>query len=107
MKESDTQKAILDYLAIKRIFHWRNNTGATKIGERFVRFGDKGSPDIFAVQIITFSGGITGGQVYGIEVKSDTNGKQSEEQHNWQEHFEEAGGVYILARSLDDVIAHL
>ena len=36
MKERDTQKAILDYLAAKRILAFRMNTGAMKLDERFL-----------------------------------------------------------------------
>ena len=99
--EKETQATILDYLAIKHIFHWRQNTGAMR-GEHkgkkwFVQFGDKGSPDIFAV---------IDGNIYGIEVKSP-KGKMSESQKDYEERFVAAGGVYILARDVDDVIKKL
>lgn len=100
--EAQIQRAILDYLAYRNVFHWRANTGAGYFrnkggGERFVRFGEKGMADIFCV---------VGGQVYGLEIKR-SNGKQSAEQVEWQERFEKAGGVYILARSIDDVSKYL
>lgn len=95
MKESETQKAIIAWLTIKRVFHWRNNTGATKT-ERggFLRYGFPGSPDIICV---------IRGQFVGIEVKAKGE-KQNENQVNFQKALEKAGGVYILAYSLDDVI---
>jgi len=43
------------------------------------------------------------GKSYGIEVKKPKE-KQSDEQKEWQAKFENAGGIYILARSLDDVM---
>lgn len=83
---------------MSRIFHYRNNTGATVIGEgkgkRFLRFGAKGSPDIVCV---------INGNYVGIEVKG-LKGYQSPDQKSFQEGLEGAGGRYILARSLDDVI---
>lgn len=92
--EHATQTAILQYLALKKIFSWRNNTGAIKTQEgRFLRFGAVGSPDIFAVQ---------NGKVYGIEVKADT-GKLSDMQKDWGDRFSQSGGVYIVARSIDDI----
>lgn len=93
--EGETLKAILDYLSIKRIFHWRNNSGAleTKSGG-FVRFGAVGSADVFAIR---------GGVVYGIEVKSPV-GRLSEDQIAFGNGFKEAGGMYVVARSLDDVM---
>ena len=95
MKESGTQKAILDYLALRHIFHYRNNSGAFKRDDgHFYRFGATGSPDIVCV---------INGQYVGIEVKAP-KGKQSENQKAFQEELERAGGRYILAYSLDDVV---
>ena len=98
MKESELQKSILQYLALKRIFHYRNNSGAF-VGEykgksRFVQFGAVGSPDIVCV---------IRGRYVGIEVKAPM-GKQSQSQVNFRENLEAAGGRYILAKSLDDVV---
>lgn len=95
MKESDVQGAILQYLALKRIFHYRNNSGAFKRDDgHFYRFGAVGSPDIVCV---------VDGQYVGIEVKTSA-GKQSEHQKEFQHRLEDAGGRYILARSIDDVM---
>jgi predicted LPLAT superfamily acyltransferase len=95
MKESDTQRQILHYLALKRIFHYRNNSGAFVDSQRhFYRFGAVGSPDMVYV---------VNGQYVGIEVKAP-KGKQSEHQKEFQKQLEVAGGRYILAHSLDDVI---
>ena len=50
MKESDVQRQILDYLTLKRIFHYRHNSGAFKdSNNQFYRFGALGSPDIICV----------------------------------------------------------
>ena len=96
-KESEIQKAILEWLAWKHVFHWRNNSGAMlseyKGKTRFMRFGKVGSPDIFAMK---------DGTCYGIEVKRP-GGSQSEAQQEFQGEFEAAGGIYILAFSIDDV----
>ncbi len=97
ISEHDIQSQILDWLRIKRIFHWRNNSGAVAAvhngKKRFIRFGAKGSPDIVAVRR---------GVVYGIEVKR-ADQHQSIAQTYWQTDFERAGGVYVLARSVGDV----
>ena len=90
--ESDLVKLVLEYLELKRIFHWRNNTGALTTSKGgFVRFGAIGSPDIFALK---------SSKIYGIECKS-SKGKQSSNQLEWQRNFEKAGGVYILLKELD------
>lgn len=96
MKESDIQRVILDYLKVQRCFFWRNNVGGAKYGDRFVRFGEKGSPDIFVVDA---------GRIYGIEVKAD-KGQQNPNQKAWAENFQKYGGIYIIARSLEDVLKY-
>lgn len=95
--ERDIQRTILDWLRVHRIFHWRNNSGAMasnyKGKPRFFKFGLVGSPDIFAVHR---------GICYGIEVKG-AEGLQSRQQMVFQKDFEDAGGIYILAHSIEDV----
>lgn len=97
VKESEVQRAILDYLGYGHVFHYRNNSGAMmstyKGKERFMRFGALGSPDIIAV---------VGGRYIGIEVKG-TGGRQNENQKEFQRQLEKAGGMYILASSVEDV----
>ncbi|MGB6870900.1 MAG: VRR-NUC domain-containing protein [Acidobacteriaceae bacterium] len=84
MKESDVQRAILDYLALKRIFHYRNNSGGFRdAANHFYRFGAVGSPDIVCV---------VNGQYVWIEVKAP-GGKQSEYQKEFQRRLEE--GTYL------------
>ena len=98
LKESDLQKQILDYLAWKRIFHYRNNSGAFVDSQKhFYRLGALGSPDIICV---------IGGQYVGIEVKAP-NGKPSDHQKEFQKQLEAAGGRYVLAYSLEDVMWNL
>ena len=94
-KEKEIQRLIMDYLKFKKIFMWRNNSGALKTDHGFIRFGDVGSPDVFAVQK---------GQVYGIEVKR-LKSTQSDYQLDWQRRFESSEGVYKVVRSLDDIIS--
>jgi hypothetical protein len=98
LKESEVQKQILEYLQIKNVFHYRNNSGGMvtqyKGKQSFMRFGAVGSPDIVCV---------IDGIYTGIEVKG-TGGKQSENQKAFQESLEQAGGRYILVSSLGDII---
>lgn len=97
-QEANIQKTILEYLEYKRIFHWRQNSGAMPIqavgGRRFVRFGKVGAPDIFVLK---------GGVLHGLEVKTNI-GKQNENQKQYQTDFTLAGGKYFVVRCLDDVI---
>ena len=101
--EADIQRTIIDYLELHRFFFWRQNVGAHKIESenggkgRFIRYGWPGLPDLFV---------IAGKRIVGIEVKA-IDGEQSQAQFNFQVNFEKAGGIYILARSVDDVITAL
>ena len=98
VKEKDVQRTILDWLTVKKIFHYRNNSGGFKdSNNHFYRFGALGSPDIIAV---------LNGQYIGIEVKG-TGGKQSDNQKNFQRELEKSGGTYILAFNLNDVLDEL
>jgi hypothetical protein len=95
LKEKDIQKNILEYLEIKRIFHYRNNTGSfVSPTGGYYSFGATGSPDIICV---------INGIYTGLEVKRP-KGKQSENQKIFQDNLEKAGGKYYLVYSLDDVI---
>jgi hypothetical protein len=38
IREADLQRAIIDYLDLRHIFHYRQNPSATKIDNRFSRF---------------------------------------------------------------------
>jgi hypothetical protein len=98
MKESDVQRQILYYLALKGIFHYRNNSGGfMDSNKHFYRFGALGSPDIICV---------INGQYVGIEVKAP-KGKLRDSQVEFQKNLEAAGGRYVLAYSLDDIIARI
>lgn len=97
LSEHDIQSQILGWLQHRKIFHWRNNTGAMAGKHKgrgwFVRFGVRGSPDIFAV---------IDGQIFGIEVKAK-GGVLSEQQLVWAERFMACGGRYVTAYCLEDV----
>ena len=92
--EKDIQNQILEYLKLKRIFHFRNNVGAGMMGKRFVRFGIPGAPDIFALK---------NGVLYGLEVKRPGS-KQSPLQKEFGDKMNAEGAVYRVVFNLDDVI---
>jgi hypothetical protein len=100
VREADTQRLILDWLAAKKIWALRLNTGAmggSHNGKRwFVRFGRPGMADILAVAQY-------GTRLVWIEVKAP-KGRQSEDQGRFQAEVEAEGMTYILARSLEDVM---
>ena len=76
----------------------RINSGAAKVGNRFIRFGFKGCPDVL--------GQLRDGRLLGVEVKSPT-GKLRPEQSVFLERIRGAGGVAFMARDLRDVMREL
>ncbi len=73
----------------------RMNTGAAKIGNRFIRFGWPGCPDVL--------GQLTDGRLLGVEVKA-VKGRTSPEQVAFLERINRAGGVAFVARDLRCVV---
>ncbi len=76
----------------------RMNSGAVRIGKRFVRFGWKGCPDVL--------GQLTDGRLLGVEVKA-AKGKLRPEQTIFLERIRCAGGVAFMARDCRDVFRKL
>ena len=72
----------------------RMNSGATRMGARFVRFGFKGCPDVL--------GQLRDGRLLACEVKAK-RGKVTDEQAAVLERIRDAGGVAFVARDLRDV----
>jgi hypothetical protein len=79
------------------IFMWRANTGAarSKNRKRFVRFNTDGTADFIGCLA-------PDGRFFAIECKS-LNGVQSSDQIVFQGAMEQRGGLYILARCVEDV----
>ena len=73
---------------------WRANVGVARIGTRVVRFGIPGQADLTGI--------LPDGLRLEIEIKSPT-GRQTPEQVAFQNMIEKFHGIYILARSIDDV----
>lgn len=98
MSESAIQAKIMDALKASGTAFWRiNNTGKLP-GGRWASRSSVGVSDLIAIG--------PGGVFTGIEVK-DADGEQNDAQIKFQEAVERAGGVYIVARSVDDVLALL
>ena len=76
----------------------RMNSGAARMGGRFVRFGFKGCPDVL--------GQLRDGRLLGVEVKAKT-GRLRPEQAIFLERIRGAGGVAFVARDLRDVLREL
>lgn len=72
----------------------RMNTGAAKVGNRFIRFGWPGCPDVL--------GQLKDGRLLGVEVKAQA-GRLRPEQALFLERIRCAGGVAFVARDCRDV----
>ena len=92
MTASELTKQIIKYCTLQGHFVCRiNNIPGTKYRANTLT---KGVPDIM--------GCTKTGKALGIEIK--TTDKQSEFQAEFENHYKKRGGIYILARKLEDVI---
>ena len=98
--EAAALKEVLIALAAHSAVAWceRMNSGAAKIGNRFVRFGWRGCPDVL--------GQLKDGRLLGVEVKAD-KGRLRPEQTIFLERIRLAGGVAFMARNCLDVMQEL
>ena len=76
----------------------RQNSGAARIGNRFVRFGWPGCPDILGM--------LRDGRFLGVEVKAKA-GRLRPEQSVFLERIRCDGGVAFVAHDLRDVMREL
>lgn len=96
--ESQVQAAICDYLSLRGYLFSRTNNspiydktrGAFRALPKYTR---RGWPDICLISKGTF---------YGIEVKAE-KGRLSPDQQELGDEIEKHGGIYIVARSIDDI----
>ncbi len=96
--EKDIQFACCEYLTLKRYFFWRQNTTPVfrQDRNRFIampKFSMRGVPDIIIV---------LNGKFIGIEVKTK-KGVQSDNQKEFQQNLESAGGEYYIVRSVSEL----
>ena len=98
--EGDALREVLMALAAHPSVAWayRQNSGAAKVGSRFIRFGWPGCPDVL--------GQLKDGRLLGVEVKAP-KGRPSPEQTLFLERINAAGGVGFIARDLRDVVREL
>ena len=100
--EAEIQAEILEaFGASPSLRLWRNNVGVARTldGQRMRRFGVPGSADILGILKPK-------GRMVAIEVKGP-RGRLSDKQGLWQQMFEDHGGLYIVARSVEDVTVGL
>ncbi len=93
--EALVAEIILAVAATKLARLWPQKTGAAYRGERLIHYGLVGSADI--------SGILLDGKRLEIEVKTG-GAKQTKDQKAFQKMILEFKGIYILARSIGDVM---
>lgn len=98
--EREIQASILEYLHVKKIFCWRNNSGVNFLQNgqgkfRAIRIGLPGSSDILGV--------MPDGRFLAIEVKRPGK-KPTPEQEAFLHEIASRGGVAFVACSIDEVI---
>lgn len=93
--ERDIQRAILEYLKLAGVVAVRVNSGATKVGDRYIRFnGTPGCSDILAC--------LPDGRFAAIEVKRP-GGKPTPEQISFIESIQQCHGFAWVVQSVDDI----
>ena len=94
--EAAAQCEVLKALRASPLVAWaeRQNSGAAKVGNRFIRFGWPGCPDIL--------GQLRDGRFLGCEVKA-AKGKLRPEQSLFLARINQAGGLGFVARNCRDV----
>lgn len=99
-RESAALVEVLKALRAHPAVSWceRMNSGAARMGSRFVRFGFKGCPDVL--------GQLRDGRLLGVEVKGPT-GRLRPEQSIVLGRIRDAGGVAFMARDCRDVLREL
>lgn len=96
--EKEVQAAIMEYLAYRKIFCWKEHSGGLPMdgGEWLMPIGLRGKSDILGV--------LPGGRFLAIEVKRRT-GAVRPEQQEFIDNVNRSGGLAFVARSVDDVMA--
>ena len=95
--ESEILRSCLDYLRIRGIFCWRQNSGAliSTDKKRFIRMQDiTGVSDIIGL--------LPSGRFLSVECKRP-GGKQSLGQKAFQTAIERNNGIYVIAKRIEDL----
>jgi len=92
--ESLVLDGCLQYLELRGVYCWRNNTGTAKIADRWVSFGKKGSSDI--IGLLPF------GKFLAVETKTE-HGRLSPEQSVFLERTRGSGGLAVVVKSWQEL----
>ena len=93
LTEAQVQNQCLCYLSIRKIFHWRQNTGSFQMKDRYIQCGIKGMADIIGI--------LPDGRFLSVEVKRTKGGRVSPEQEAFRKKVEDNGGVALIVNSVE------
>lgn len=96
--ENDIQNAVCEWLKLKKIFFWRQNTGGVydvsrQSFRKMPKYALKGVADIIA---------LINHRAYFLEIKTK-KGRQSPEQKEFEKNVKENGSFYYIIRGVDDL----
>ena len=99
--EADSLAEVLQALRTHDSVAWvrRQNTGAAKVGGRFIKFGWIGCTDLLGM--------LKDGRLLAVECKRPKGGKLSTEQAHFISMVNQFGGCAFVATSLHDVLENL
>lgn len=105
--ESNIQREILNHLGRGRFRLWRQQAGkACVIEPRYRHLVPHSWMELAPAGAADLTGIYDTGRRIEIEVKTPT-GQQREAQERWQSMIRTRGGIYIVARSVDDAVRQL
>lgn len=93
--ETKLQRTLLEYLLLRGIFAWRNNSGFVRIGKRMIELAPAGSPDLIGI--------LPGGRFLGVEVKMPGEAP-SPVQVKFQAQMRAMGAAVFTVHSLSELI---
>ena len=99
--EADSLREVMQALKKHDLVAWceRQNTGAAKVGGRFIKFGWRGCSDLL--------GQLKDGRLLAVECKRLKGGKLSTEQTHFIDMVNQIGGCAFVATNLHDVLKNL
>ena len=97
--ESAVLRECMRELKRRKVFFWRQNTGAFKVENRFFRSSIAGVSDIIGV--------LPDGKFIAVECKREVGGIVSDKQHAFLKGVQNNGGLAVVAHSGEKLSAIL
>ena len=92
--ENAVTKSVVEFLTAHGAEIQRVQTGVIHAGNRFIHGAKPGTADLL---------GVFRGYALAVEVKAPNGKGPSDDQQDFEHRWRMCGGVYVVARSVDDV----